>query len=306
MARSSDFELGDTVRVIDVGECYTTFPIMFKQLGFKNTVENKYFEGIGVVFGVGKNPTGESVVAIRNDLGNEMLIAVEGVEKLVSMQRNFCRNVQKTISVADIAHEAECSSGLPDVDLRQLRLEDQLKFQNMFDSHYDKMENLIRQLQTHLEKKQVELSTAKQYIQEKIKAESELQTQLSLVQQQLEEKTMAEGELQTQLAEASSKILMADLVDALPQLMNQHNLREMDFQKVCSLEKILKNYAFQAEKIREEFQTTQDCCCICQDKNKSILFLPCRHMCTCSTCSASVESCPICRKTITQKIEAFL
>lgn len=43
-------------------------------------------------------------------------------------------------------------------------------------------------------------------------------------------------------------------------------------------------------------------CCICMDKRRSIVFLPCGHVCACSTCSKDLIDCPLCRVKIQQKI----
>ena len=43
-------------------------------------------------------------------------------------------------------------------------------------------------------------------------------------------------------------------------------------------------------------------CCICLDGKKNVLFLPCKHICTCANCS-NVNNCPICRANIVSKID---
>jgi hypothetical protein len=47
-------------------------------------------------------------------------------------------------------------------------------------------------------------------------------------------------------------------------------------------------------------------CVICMDKRKCVIFLPCRHLCTCQTCSESVSTCPNCRQPVQSKIKAYL
>jgi hypothetical protein len=50
-------------------------------------------------------------------------------------------------------------------------------------------------------------------------------------------------------------------------------------------------------------------CVICQDEQKNVLFLPCRHMCACSACSqrlvGGLAHCPICRSAIRQRVEVY-
>jgi hypothetical protein len=50
-------------------------------------------------------------------------------------------------------------------------------------------------------------------------------------------------------------------------------------------------------------------CVICQEEPKNTLFLPCRHMCACSSCSQQLVGdcarCPMCRATIDDRIEGI-
>ena len=56
-------------------------------------------------------------------------------------------------------------------------------------------------------------------------------------------------------------------------------------------------------------------CVICQDQEKCIMILPCRHLCICQDCQvhlmqrtdhAHSRTCPICRKNVKQTIKAYL
>ena len=52
-------------------------------------------------------------------------------------------------------------------------------------------------------------------------------------------------------------------------------------------------------------------CVICQDFEKCIMILPCRHLCICQNCSEPLRRlgnnvCPICRKNVRQTIKAYL
>ena len=44
-------------------------------------------------------------------------------------------------------------------------------------------------------------------------------------------------------------------------------------------------------------------CATCLTLDKSILFLPCKHIFCCETCSEKLENCPICRTEISEKIK---
>jgi hypothetical protein len=49
-------------------------------------------------------------------------------------------------------------------------------------------------------------------------------------------------------------------------------------------------------------------CCVCMEKQKNQIFMPCKHMCCCSDCASSVirvqKKCPICRQAIIN-LQAF-
>jgi hypothetical protein len=51
-------------------------------------------------------------------------------------------------------------------------------------------------------------------------------------------------------------------------------------------------------------------CCVCLSSNKSVLLLPCKHLCLCDDCGITrkpaIEYCPICRLRITNRMKVFL
>lgn len=46
-------------------------------------------------------------------------------------------------------------------------------------------------------------------------------------------------------------------------------------------------------------------CKVCMDSDISMVFIPCGHLVTCDKCSVSLNKCPICCATITQKIKTY-
>lgn len=56
--------------------------------------------------------------------------------------------------------------------------------------------------------------------------------------------------------------------------------------------------------LENKFLKDQRLCIICFEKEKNIIFLPCRHFSTCESCSLLLKECPSCRKTI-QSVEKF-
>lgn len=66
---------------------------------------------------------------------------------------------------------------------------------------------------------------------------------------------------------------------------------------------------FQALLIRNQIgnQKEQRMCVVCQEHEKSVVLLPCRHLCVCDTCSTHdlLKVCPLCREPIAHKISVF-
>ncbi|CAN0251080.1 unnamed protein product [Phaeothamnion confervicola] len=58
---------------------------------------------------------------------------------------------------------------------------------------------------------------------------------------------------------------------------------------------------------REEAAREQTLCCICRDRAKSVLLLPCRHLCLCRQCAQhdTLGACPICRVTVMDRIAVY-
>jgi len=75
---------------------------------------------------------------------------------------------------------------------------------------------------------------------------------------------------------------------------------------LTDLAKLLKE---SEEKLREVERETQEKngCKLCMEEDISVVFLPCGHLCCCSSCAnlPSVKSCPICREQISCKIRVF-
>jgi hypothetical protein len=46
-------------------------------------------------------------------------------------------------------------------------------------------------------------------------------------------------------------------------------------------------------------------CCVCMTNAPTTVFLPCAHMCTCAECAGKVDTCPICRARVNDRVRPF-
>lgn len=91
-------------------------------------------------------------------------------------------------------------------------------------------------------------------------------------------------------------------------------LKEMTLEQCNQLEKDLKQSLDNLSKRKEalialelQHQSEQRLCVICVEKDKSVLLLPCRHLCLCDKCAEydNMTACPLCRRPIAHRISVF-
>lgn len=46
-------------------------------------------------------------------------------------------------------------------------------------------------------------------------------------------------------------------------------------------------------------------CVVCMEQEAQMIFLPCGHVCCCQTCCKRLQTCPLCRRDITQHVRIF-
>ena len=69
---------------------------------------------------------------------------------------------------------------------------------------------------------------------------------------------------------------------------------------------------FMRRKLQQELTNDSCFCVICLNERKTVVLLPCRHLCVCVSCSKKLrnvdqnETCPICRNEIESLLEVFL
>lgn len=85
------------------------------------------------------------------------------------------------------------------------------------------------------------------------------------------------------------------------------NLNNAEEQLLESIERIRKQKQITIE-TKLSAQEEKSCCVICQCEAKSILLLPCRHLCVCDGCSKREElvNCPLCRTFISERISTYM
>ena len=108
---------------------------------------------------------------------------------------------------------------------------------------------------------------------------------------------------------AASESEMSEINIQLPDLNGPHDLRRSAtpsrFTKNMSSDDLQK--VIESEKERRS-------CVVCQDRSKSVLILPCRHMCLCVECGNHIarsrsherRKCPLCRTRITTIMNVYV
>ena len=99
------------------------------------------------------------------------------------------------------------------------------------------------------------------------------------------------------------------LIRALRESLVLMEQREEIQQKECNIEidKLVKLNEAATNLIDSVEEGIQRLCIICHDREKSVILMPCRHLCLCFECSnhSAVNSCPKCRTVISSKISVY-
>jgi hypothetical protein len=157
------------------------------------------------------------------------------------------------------------------------------------------------------------VSTLKRYLDTEQKDRKLVEAKIMLLN---EKNNFYVNELSTLRKEATINEHIHKLtVELLDQLLGTKKaLASLDLFHCEDLEKKLKNSLENLEErktalIRDQMeqQKEQRYCVICQAKEKSVVLLPCRHMCLCDDCSGSnkIDVCPLCRKAIAHRISVY-
>eukprot|EP00092_Neocalanus_flemingeri_P009353 GFUD01010065.1.p1 GENE.GFUD01010065.1~~GFUD01010065.1.p1 ORF type:complete len:117 (-),score=22.42 GFUD01010065.1:99-449(-) len=69
-----------------------------------------------------------------------------------------------------------------------------------------------------------------------------------------------------------------------------------------------QNITGKLEGLQKEVERLREArsCKICMEKEASILFLPCGHLCSCANCAPALQACAVCRTTIKGLVKTFM
>jgi hypothetical protein len=83
----------------------------------------------------------------------------------------------------------------------------------------------------------------------------------------------------------------------------QEALAEAEKAQLAEMEaKERTEYELDAARRQADQESELKRCCVCFENERCIIFMPCRHVCCCSSCARSIDKCPIDREVIQQKI----
>ena len=80
-------------------------------------------------------------------------------------------------------------------------------------------------------------------------------------------------------------------------------LGEQQAEAQRGLEKIVRE---RERRRRSESQREQMLCVVCMDAEKSVMMVPCNHLCVCAGCAQSLSRCPMCMSDVTGKTSVYL
>jgi hypothetical protein len=106
MKKETQFKVGDILKVVNSGDCYSSYSEMFYRMKFVNTDHNDSHDHgtIVQVFNVDYHPSQEvAIYAVRSEDGFEALYGAEGLQKLQFNKR--ATTVDLNCEVDAIVHE---------------------------------------------------------------------------------------------------------------------------------------------------------------------------------------------------------
>jgi len=101
-----------------------------------------------------------------------------------------------------------------------------------------------------------------------------------------------------------------DFVPTMDSMMNPSFLSQKSVEDIELMEERIRQaldhlVAAKVNKLSEQIENRS--CVVCQVENKTVLLMPCRHLCVCKNCSKNHQLilCPLCRERITERIDVY-
>lgn len=102
--------------------------------------------------------------------------------------------------------------------------------------------------------------------------------------------------------------MVASLNNTLEQVLERSpcgiNNGAEDAESCCDVDRNLEEYEEEEEK--QNRKGLYMLCKSCNLRSSCVLFLPCRHLCSCKVCEGLLDSCPVCRTAKKASIEALI
>mmetsp|Transcript_13602 Transcript_13602/g.17925 ORF Transcript_13602/g.17925 Transcript_13602/m.17925 type:complete len:341 (+) Transcript_13602:124-1146(+) len=107
------------------------------------------------------------------------------------------------------------------------------------------------------------------------------------------------------------------IFSVLPASTSKDALRKLCGTNIDALESSLEKAVSSVRQFQKELvakQKEESCCCICYDAAKSVVLIPCNHLCVCEKCcrntsstssSLKINTCPICREDVKDILVVF-
>jgi len=82
-------------------------------------------------------------------------------------------------------------------------------------------------------------------------------------------------------------------------------INKLELEDLEKLENKLEQTLKIVRATKSERVSERNMCRICEERERKCVFLPCGHYCTCLECSEKIDTCPLCRANILQKVKTF-
>ncbi|OWM83960.1 probable BOI-related E3 ubiquitin-protein ligase 3 [Punica granatum] len=225
------------------------------------------------------------------------------LEQLVYMQQLQCQQQR--------GHQNLCLvSGFHDGVAESYRK--RLNSETGFDRHGEEIDHYLR-LQAEGLKWLLKEQRQRQEAALLRKIESRAQSLFQQKDQELARASRKTAELQSLLAKLETEnqawqrlaqeneAMVVSLSNTLEQLRGRE---EEDVESCC--DEVAPDRGAEVESRGVDKTTTATCCRACNHGESSVLFLPCRHLCSCKSCDAFLDRCPVCGTAKKASIEALI